>query len=282
MPGMLTAVAPAKLNLSLVVTGKNSAGYHLLDSIVGFTRFGDRLTLLPAREVSLEVTGPFAPMAGPGEDNLVWRAAQALMPLRLDPGCGVRLILEKHIPVGAGLGGGSSDAALALQLLRQFWCIDLPAKQLAEIGLSLGADVPVCLTGKTSRMRGIGDRVTPVSGRLSNYAVLLVNPGVQLPTATIFQNFRRFAGRRYPVAVSADLQAVQRSGNSLTAAAIEQLPEIADLLAFLSRSQEVLLARMSGSGATCFALYSHHAHALRHAQQIANKFAHWCHVTRIY
>lgn len=281
MPDMLTAVAPAKLNLSLVVTGKNSAGYHRLDSIVGFTCFGDRLTLLPAREISLEVTGPFAPMAGPGADNLVWRAAQALAPLRPDPGCGVRLILEKHIPVGAGLGGGSSDAALALQLLRQFWCIDLPAKRLVKIGLSLGADVPVCLTGKMSRMRGIGDRVTPVSGRLSNYAVLLVNPGLQLPTAAVFRNFRRFAGQRYPVAESADLHAVRRSGNSLTAAAIQQVPEIAELLAFLNRSQGVSLARMSGSGATCFALYPRHADALRHARQIAAKSAHWCHVTRI-
>ncbi len=281
MPDMLRAVAPAKLNLSLVVTGKNSAGYHLLDSIVGFTRFGDRLTLLPAREISLEVTGPFAPMAGAREDNLVWRAAQALAPLRPDPGRGVRLILEKHIPVGAGLGGGSSDAALTLQLLRQFWRMDLSANQLAETGLSLGADVPVCLAGKMSRMRGIGDRITPVSGRLSNYTVLLVNPGVQLPTAAVFRNFRRFAGQRFPVAVSADLHAVRRSGNSLTSAAIQQAPEIADLLAFLNRSQGVLFARMSGSGATCFALYSHPAPALRQAQQIANRSAYWCRVTRI-
>ncbi|HAM46306.1 MAG TPA: 4-(cytidine 5'-diphospho)-2-C-methyl-D-erythritol kinase [Alphaproteobacteria bacterium] len=276
----LTAIAPAKLNLSLSVTGRNRAGYHLLDSIVGFTRFGDRLTLLPSREISLAVTGPFAASAGEFEDNLVWHAARALAPLRADPACGVRLVLEKHIPVAAGLGGGSSDAALALRLLRQFWTLDITADRLQQIGLGLGADVPVCLLGKTARMRGIGDKLMPVPAPLAGHQVLLVNPGIHLPTAAVFGSYRRFSGQRHRIATSADMRSLQQAGNSLTASAVKQVPEIADLLGFLQRSDGASLVRMSGSGATCFALYERHADAMRNARLIAKRYDYWCKVTQ--
>ncbi|MCU0889224.1 MAG: 4-(cytidine 5'-diphospho)-2-C-methyl-D-erythritol kinase, partial [Rubritepida sp.] len=149
----LAEAAPAKLNLYLHVTGRRDDGYHLLDSLAVFASLADRVSAAPAASLSLAVTGPFAAEAGGGEDNLVLRAARAL-----GPGQGAALSLEKHIPVAAGLGGGSSDAAAALRLLSRLWAVPPATPALA---VSLGADVPVCLAPAPARMQGIGDVLSP-------------------------------------------------------------------------------------------------------------------------
>lgn len=238
----LRQIARAKVNLSLHVTGQRADGYHLLDSLVVFADIGDVLTLTPGPTLSLSVSGPFA--AGvPGDGrNLVWRAAELA-------GWTGHISLEKHLPHGGGIGGGSSDAATVLRLIGA----DVDA-------LALGADVPVCMRNAATRMRGIGEDLTPVSYGFDASCVL-VNPGVHVPTPEIF---RRLAVKDNPAmsplpgpgaSVSAWITWLLAQRNDLQAPAIAAAPEIGGVLRALEDTAEALLARMSGSGSTCFALY---------------------------
>ncbi|MDX5412939.1 MAG: 4-(cytidine 5'-diphospho)-2-C-methyl-D-erythritol kinase [Rhodobacterales bacterium] len=252
--------APAKINLTLHVTGQRDDGYHLLDSLVVFADVGDRLTLRRATVPALRVTGPMAAGVPTGPENLVLRAA-ARMGVALD------ITLEKHLPSAAGIGGGSSDAAAVLRGAVAL----LPELALPEdAGLSLGADVPVCLMARAARMRGIGEDVAPVEGLPVLHAVL-VNPGVSVSTAVIFRTLARKDNPPMPAdlpgwADAADLSAWLRGQrNDMQAAAIAAAPVIGDVIAAIAVTDGCLLARMSGSGATCFGLYANAAAAERAA-----------------
>ncbi|KIC16096.1 4-(cytidine 5'-diphospho)-2-C-methyl-D-erythritol kinase [Leisingera sp. ANG-Vp] len=241
------AFAPAKINLTLHVTGRREDGYHLLDSLVVFADAGDRLQLEPGPEMILDVTGPFAEGVPADQRNLVWKAAEGA-------GWRGRIRLDKQLPHGAGIGGGSSDAAAALRALS-----GQGIRTPEALPLSLGADVPVCLTARAARMSGIGECITPVA--LPQLPALLVNPGVPVPTGAVFsalamrnnpampEEFPEFDG---PADCAAWL-AAQR--NDLEIPAMGVAREIEFVLDELRVTSRALLARMSGSGSTCFALY---------------------------
>jgi 4-diphosphocytidyl-2-C-methyl-D-erythritol kinase len=261
----VAALAPAKVNLYLHVTGRRDDGYHLLDSLVAFVDIGDRLRAEPATSLSLTVDGPeAADLAAAGDDNLVLRAARLLAD-RAGITAGAALHLDKNLPVAAGIGGGSSDAAAALLALKRLWRISLDDEALCALGARLGADLLACLYGRAVWVGGIGERLEP-AGPLPEAGILLVNPRKALPTAAVFAARRgpfghvgRFA--TMPCKASALARALMPCRNDLTEAAIGLVPEIAAVLARLGRLPGSLLARMSGSGATCFALFANRAGA---------------------
>ena len=257
-------IAPAKINLSLHVTGQRADGYHLLDSVVVFADVGDRLALRPAAAPALRVTGPMAAGVPVGPENLVLRAAAA-MGVTLDIG------LEKHLPSAAGIGGGSSDAAAVLRGAAAL----VPGVEFpADRGLSLGADVPVCLLARAARMRGIGEDVVPVAGLPVLHGVL-VNPGVGVSTALIFRTLARKDNAPMPDVLphwrdAGDLAAwLAGQRNDMQDAAVAAVPEVGTVIAALAGTAGCLLARMSGSGATCFGLYADAGAAARAADALA-------------
>jgi 4-diphosphocytidyl-2-C-methyl-D-erythritol kinase len=261
----VAALAPAKVNLYLHVTGRRDDGYHLVDSLVAFVDIGDRLWAEPATSLSLTVDGPEAAnLAAAGDDNLVLRAARLLAD-RAGVSASAALHLDKHLPVAAGIGGGSSDAAAALLALKRLWRISLADEALYALGARLGADIPACLYGRAVWVGGIGERLEP-AGPLPEAGILFVNPRRALPTAAVFAARRgpfghvgRFAPM--PCKASALACALMPCRNDLSEAAIGLVPEIAAVLARLGRLPGCLLARMSGSGATCFALFANRAGA---------------------
>ncbi|MEA3061260.1 MAG: 4-diphosphocytidyl-2-C-methyl-D-erythritol kinase [Sphingomonadales bacterium] len=238
--------ARAKINLALHVLGRRADGYHALDTLFAFTEAGDELEAEPADTLSLDIAGPFAP-ALEGSDNLVLRAAQ-LLKERYSVGSGAALHLEKRLPVAAGLGGGSADAAGTLRLLVRLWRIDASEGDLLELAATLGADVPACLLSRTMRGEGRGDRLSTAPLSLTGTPVLLVNPGAALATADVF--------RRWTGPGSGPLPADPLAGgNDLEPAAIALAPTVGEALNRLRAAPGVTLARMSGSGATCFGLF---------------------------
>lgn len=251
-PATVTATepAPAKVNLFLHVRGRRADGYHLLESLAVFPAVGDRLGAEPARGLSLAVTGPFAQDLGTGDDNLVLRAALALGGTQ-----GAALTLEKNLPVASGIGGGSADAAAALRLLSRLWGVAVPE----GAALALGADVPVCLGARPALMGGIGERLDPAP-RFPGFWLVLANPRRAVPTGAVFGALARRdnpAGPPAPPGGFGDIKdfagwlGAQR--NDLEAPAAALCPAIGEVLAALA--QGALLARMSGSGGTCFALH---------------------------
>lgn len=266
----LSGWAPAKVNLYLHVGPPKSNGRHDLDSLVVFAdeRAADHLKAEAADTLTLEVTGPRAGAAGSVDDNLVLKAARALQAAS-GTRQGARLTLKKWLPVAAGIGGGSSDAATALRLLTELWRID-PA-HAAAVAPGLGGDVPVALSGQPALMRGEGERVTPVPA-LPPLAAILINPGVACPTGPVFRAHDAAGGGAGfaeidPLPAFQDAKSLAlwlaQQRNDLEAPAIAMVPEIAETLAFLRAQPGLLLARMSGSGATCFALFEAIAFAER-------------------
>ncbi len=251
----LTEFAPAKVNLYLHVVGRRADGYHLLDSLAVFAGIGDRLTGEPDSGLSLTVTGPFAADLDAEADNLVLRAARALAAAVGVSPTG-RILLEKNLPVASGIGGGSADAAAALRLLCRLWKIDPGSDRLAEVAASLGADVPVCLAPAPMRMSGIGEVLSPVPA-LPDLGIVLVNPGVAVSTQAVFRartgDFS--ASAVLPPDGAGLVTALRDLRNDLQAPALALAPVIGDVLAALASDLSCLLARMSGSGATCFGLY---------------------------
>ncbi len=246
--------APAKVNLALHVTGRGSDGYHRLDSLVVFAGTGDQVSAVPARDLSLTVGGPFAPGVPTGAENLVLRAARALRDARgVERGAAIRLM--KNLPHAAGIGSGSSDAAAAIRLLAGLWGVEPFAPSDPEV-LALGSDVPVCLHAPSPmRMRGRGE-VMERAPRLPPVGLVLVNPGVQLPTRDVFARLeRRDNGDLPPLPEGAgpeDLVAwLAEARNDLQAPAEALAPPVAKALELLRRTPGVLAAVMSGSGATC-------------------------------
>lgn len=247
--------APAKLNLDLLVVGRRADGYHELDSLVVFTAFGDDLAFEPAAGLALEIEGPFAGALEPEPDNLVLRAARRLAEAGGVRGA-ARIQLTKRIPVAAGIGGGSADAAAALRGLARLWDLRPAPFDLAEIALGLGADVPVCLASRPARMRGLGDRIEWLDG-IPALDLVLVNPGRPVPTGRVFQalagRFSRIDDR--PVDAGDLVGWVRSRRNDLEAPAKPIEPAVCDALNALETLHGCRLARMSGSGATCFGLF---------------------------
>lgn len=270
---MLTADARAKLNLTLHITGKREDGYHLLDSVVAFTQLADRLQVQEADGLTLEVEGPFADASGAQDDNLVLRAARLL---QRETGCtrGAHIRLEKHIPVGAGLGGGSADAAVALQLLNELWELRLPPERLQALAPQLGADVAMCLLGKPLVARGIGEVLEPLGWDMPARAVVLVHPRIPLLTAQVYALRDGEAPRPFPAPV--DWAAVLAGRNDLQRAAIAASPIVAELLlAMETTGPKPELVRMTGSGACCFALFADADQAVRYAETMRGYAPAW-------
>lgn len=275
-----TVFAPAKINLFLHVTGRRDDGYHLLDSLIAFADIGDRVTVEPSDALTLRITGPFSDSLPASDDNLVMRAARALAKEGQAASLtGATIVLEKNLPVSSGIGGGSADAAATLKALRSLWSVPLDDAALAAMGLALGADIPVCLQSRTSRMQGIGEKIEPARP-LPPVSVVLVNPGVAVSTVGVFSrrsggysDCAEDAGPWADAAAMAD--GLRRSGNDLTDAAVSLEPVIGDVLAMLDGVQGCLLARLSGSGATCFGLFPDDGAATRAADIIAAAHPGW-------
>lgn len=253
--------APAKVNLALHVTGRRADGYHLLESLVVFTEFCDLLEADAAEQDSLSITGPQAARVPISGENLVVKARD-LMRERFGAAAGkpVALHLHKQLPVAAGIGGGSANAAAALDLLCRFWEIDPDRQELNEIALALGADVPMCLAGQPLVARGIGEILEPVQA-LPRLAMLLVNPNLPLPTPQVFSALARRDSAPLPELVlrdgPGDLAAwLEATRNDLERPARELLPQINTVLDAID-GHGASVARMSGSGATCFGLFDH-------------------------
>lgn len=263
--------APAKINLCLHITGQRHDGYHRLDSLVAFAAIGDTVSARPWQGLSLSITGPEGAGLSAGADNLVLRAAR-LMGAR-----DLAITLDKHLPIASGIGGGSSDAAACLRLLSRLGNLPLPPRKLV---LGLGADVPVCLEPRTCRMRGIGEEITPVSP-LPPLWLVLVNPRIEVPTPQVFKALSRRDNPPLPVtlpdwkdaAALCDWLAAQR--NDLQSPAIATAPVIGQALDVLAATKGCALARMSGSGATCFGIFATRAAADHAAQTICAAYPDW-------
>ena len=256
------AFAPAKINLFLHVGGPGADGYHPLCSLMVFADLGDRVSVAEAEALACQVRGPFASdLAGEG-DNLVLRAARALVARAATPLAPMGLTLDKRLPVAAGLGGGSSDAGAALRLLREAWGLQLTEAELEAVAATLGADGAACLRGRPVLAQGRGERLSLAPG-LPPIDAVLVNPRVAISTAEVYRRFDAMGvfGEVATPAMPELFESVEElagwlalSRNDLEAPAVAAAPEIGDVLATLTDEPEVLFARMSGSGATCFAL----------------------------
>lgn len=278
MSAVLVEKAPAKINLTLRVLGRRADGYHRLESLVAFADLADTLSLQPGGDTALDITGPFAAACGPVAGNLVLKACTALRERVAGLNAG-RFVLEKNIPVAAGLGGGSADAAAALRLLARANSLAPDDPRLAEAAPAVGADVPVCLESHARIMRGVGEELSAALD-LPQLAALLVNPGVPLATRDVFA---RFAGNQdgkpslagVPRERGALIEWLGTHGNDLTHSAIACVPVIADVLQALSAMPGARLARMSGSGPTCFALFASPGEATAAAQRLKTERKDW-------
>jgi 4-diphosphocytidyl-2-C-methyl-D-erythritol kinase len=269
--------APAKVNLTLHVTGKRDDGYHLLDSLVAFAGIGDTLDFAPAEELSLELAGPTAGQIPEGE-NIVLKAAR-LLAAAAGTHQGAAIRLTKRLPVAAGIGGGSADAAAAIKGLIRLWGVVLPADSLRKLALAVGADVPVCLAGVPSRMMGVGEVLEPAPA-LPPAWLVLVNPMVPVHTPAVFKarvgEFSKADPLTQPPADAADLAAqLAARRNDLTPPAIAIEPVIGEVLAAIAATAQCLLPRMSGSGATCFGLYGAEGPAQAAAAALAAAHPGW-------
>jgi 4-diphosphocytidyl-2-C-methyl-D-erythritol kinase len=260
---MLTERAPAKINLTLHILGRRADGMHLLESLVAFSRGGDELSFVEDEPLRLAVEGPTAIAAGDSDDNLVLRAARNFADIFEGAKLG-SFRLVKRLPVAAGIGGGSSDAAAALRLLARANAVSLDDQGLVEAARRTGADVPVCLAKRARMMAGVGEQLGPLLA-LPPLVGLIVNPGAPLSTKSVFaqMNVAPNGATNFgahpdlgPIMTSEALIAALRKGrNDMEAAACVLAPIVGDLLAILSVAPGCRLARMSGSGATCFALF---------------------------
>ena len=285
MPGEapLQARAPAKINLSLAIQRRRADGWHELVSLVAFARFGDGLRLFPQAALELEVTGPRVGEAGPADDNLVLKAARIFAKAFPAARTG-RFELTKRLPVAAGIGGGSSDAGAALRLLAQLNQLALDDPGLRAAAQECGSDVPVCLEAKTRFMSGTGADLGPVLALPALFAVL-VNPGVAVETPRVFaamglaRDAEHLASRVPVVPEGCNraglVAALKRGGNDMEDAACMVAPVIVDVLAVLAAARGCRLARMSGSGATCFALFDDCHAAGRAARAVSRSTPGW-------
>jgi 4-diphosphocytidyl-2-C-methyl-D-erythritol kinase len=280
--GAVVEKAPAKVNLTLRVLGRRPDGYHEIESLVAFADIGDTLSFSPGDQLALAVSGPSAARSGAVEDNLVFKAARALA-ARV-PGLRVGgFVLDKNLPVAAGLGGGSADAAAALRLLAHANGLGSDDARLYEAARATGADVPVCLEPRLRLMRGIGE-ILSEPFTLPSLPAVLVNPGVALATKAVFAGWTPAVAeydRCDPAAIAAMrnredlLQFLARQSNDLEFSALTLAPAIAEVLHALRALPGRRLVRMSGSGTTCFALFSSAAKAIEAGNALRGKYPNW-------
>ncbi len=289
-----TAIARAKINLNLHVTGRRKDGYHQLQSLVVFAHIGDEISLQKIRghhitgEDQLSIDGPFGAGLSPDRDNLILgalRSFRSKWPDALPQYFSVSLI--KNLPVASGIGGGSADGAAVLNLLRQRAKVSIDQNELAQLALELGADVPVCLANRAMMMCGIGQKLEPVE-KLPEVFAVLINPGIGVSTSQVFSELKVKANPAMPpvpprFAGVDDLTGwLKTTRNDLYLPAKKLVPEIGELVEEMSRVGDCLLARMSGSGATVFGLFSSKEKANRAAQHLAKKWPrYWCVATKI-
>lgn len=277
----------AKVNLSLRVVGRRADGYHDLESVVAFADCADRLTLEPGGELRLATTGPLAAACGETSDNLVFKAAKLLADAVPNLKLGA-FALDKVLPVAAGIGGGSADAAAALRLLARLNNLSLDDPRLQEVALATGADVPVCLFSRACDMTGVGEQLLPLA--LPSMPCVMVNPRVPVATKDVFRelglrNGELLVGATDVLEASAWpeqggsiadwVDVLETVANDLEAPALRIEPVIGDVLEVLRNSAGVKLARMSGSGATCFAIYGVPAEAHAAAENIRRDHPGW-------
>lgn len=282
----LATRAPAKVNLSLRVIGRRADGYHELDSLVAFAGVGDELSLSPGEPGDMSIAGPFASSLSTGPDNLVLKAERAIREeiARLRSG---RFHLVKRLPVASGIGGGSADAAAALRLLARLNDLPLSHPALLAAAGRIGADVPVCLEARARVMRGIGEKLGPAL-RLPRLFALLVNPGVAVETAAVFRTLGLQPGQGHAEGVEAFkaeepsptratelIDVLVATGNDLEPPARAVAPAIGEMLSALSALPGCRLARMSGSGATCFALFDDCRASAAAAKQLSFQHPGW-------
>jgi 4-diphosphocytidyl-2-C-methyl-D-erythritol kinase len=275
--------APAKINLYLHVTGQRPDGYHELDSVVIFAPIGDDIFILPDDDLTLEITGPegHALQGADASENLVFRAAQVLAE-KYRVTTGAAITLNKILPVASGIGGGSADAAATLKALVDFWKLKPAAGELAELALALGADVPVCMKSRPQRMTGIGEKLheTPA---MPNGCLVLVNPRISQSTPDVFEELHRgkWKARGYSPSLPSDLDfyafvsEIKSRANDLEQPAIRLAPVIEDVLGVIGGRANCRLARMSGSGATCFGLFEQKEEAEAAAKKIRRQYPDW-------
>jgi 4-diphosphocytidyl-2-C-methyl-D-erythritol kinase len=277
---MLIEEGRAKVNLTLRVVGRRVDGYHELESVVAFADCADRLSLAPGSTLDLTMSGPLAQACGETSDNLVLKAARLLGERVPDLKVG-SFTLDKVLPVAAGIGGGSADAAAALRLLAQLNGLALDDKRLLDVALQTGADVPVCLTSRACDMTGVGETLLPLS--LPILPCVLVNPRVPVATREVFAALglrngelrvgatdvmQATAWPEQGASVEEWVEVLAASSNDLEAPAMRIQPAIGEVITALSATDGAWLARMSGSGATCFAIFENTAEAQRAAQKI--------------
>jgi 4-diphosphocytidyl-2-C-methyl-D-erythritol kinase len=278
-PASVTEFAAAKINLWLHVTGKRDDGYHLLDSLIAFAGVGDSLAFSASGDLALDIDGPFSGGLGSGGDNLVLKAAW-LLAAEAGISPAARITLTKNLPVASGIGGGSADAAAALRGLSRLWKLSVPAEDLAAIALRLGADVPMCLAGGAAMAGGIGEELAPVPA-LAPAWLVLVNPRFALSTPEVFRNrqgdFTTIERPDLPSLSTVEglVSVLAARRNDLEAPAVRLAPVIGDVLADLRASPGARFAAMSGSGATCFALYASRADAEASAMALAEAEPGW-------
>lgn len=260
---VLREAAPAKINLFLHIVGRRPDDMHLIDSLVVFAELGDIVTVSPGNDISLTRSGPMAGDLPPVEDDLVFRAA-ILLAEAAGVTAGADIDVQKNLPVASGIGGGSADAAAAIRALTQLWRVDLPPDRLSSLAQNLGADVAVCLESQPSLVGGIGEQLSP-PGALAPLHAVLVNPRLAVSTAEVFKDFTTTpqtldSAPDVPQEWSGDPHQFARQlaacRNDLTDAALSLCPEIGNVLGQLDAQPECLLARLSGSGATCFGLFA--------------------------
>ena len=283
----LTEDGRAKVNLTLRVVGRRADGYHELESVVAFADCADRLSLTPGPKLDLRTTGPLAQACGDTADNLVLKAAQRLGERVPDLRLG-EFILDKVLPVAAGIGGGSADAAAALRLLARANGLSLDDARLIEVARLTGADVPVCLASRACVMTGVGESLLPLA--LPKMPCVMVNPRVPVATKDVFKALglrnsellvgatdviRAAAWPEQGASVEDWVEVLAESSNDLEAPATRLQPVIGQVLSALSATDGAWLARMSGSGATCFAIYENTAEAHRASQKIQRDHPGW-------
>jgi 4-diphosphocytidyl-2-C-methyl-D-erythritol kinase len=273
LPDSVAAFAPAKINLNLHVVGRRDDGYHLLETMVTFANIGDRLTVQPAGDDTLTLTGRFADGLSNGVDNLVTKARDALRAAHPFPS--VAITLEKNLPVASGLGGGSSDAAAALRALSSLF--DVPMAISEAIAPQLGADVAMCLKAQPLIARGVGEQLTPMNS--PRLWLVLVNPSIAVSTPRVFDLLSQRNNPPLP-ALTLDrdqhrfIEWLMSTRNDLQLPAINLCPPVADALIALIETAP-MMARMSGSGATCFAIYANEPAAVAAAASIAARNPNW-------
>ena len=284
---VLSDDACAKVNLTLRVNGRRADGYHDLESVVAFADCADRLTLTPGPDLDLKMLGPLAAACGDTSNNLVLKAARLLAERVPDLKVG-SFSLDKVLPVAAGIGGGSADAAAALRLLAKLNGLELDDRRIIEVARLTGADVPVCVNSAGCVMTGVGETLQPLA--LPKMPCVMVNPGVPVATSDVFKALGLRNGElrvgfadvllqdRWPdsgASLEDWVEALAASTNDLETPALRVQPVIGEVIAALNATNGAWLARMSGSGATCFAIYENTAEAGRAAEQLRRNHPGW-------